>query len=156
MNVEIGKSAPKFKLSATGGYEISSETLIGKNIVIYFYPKDDTPGCTLESCGFRDAYSEFQRLNTEILGVSKDSLTSHEKFKKKYELPFPLLVDENSTLSEEFGVWQEKSMYGKTYWGIQRSTFLIDPHGILRKVWRNVKVPGHVEDVLISIEQINT
>ena len=116
--------------------------------MLYFYPKDDTSGCTAEACAFRDQLPDFSKLKTAVIGVSRDSAASHDKFKTKYQLPFPLASDEDGKVCEAYGVWAEKSMYGRKYMGIERSTFLIDGNGILRGVWRNVKVPGHVEAVL--------
>ena len=117
-------------------------------MVLYFYPKDDTPGCTKEACGFRDDISRIEQANTIVLGVSTDDLTSHQKFSKKYGLPFTLLSDENAAVSKAYGVYKQKSMYGKTYWGIERSTFVIDERGKLKAVFPKVKVEGHVEDVM--------
>ena len=117
-------------------------------MVLYFYPKDDTSGCTAEACAFRDQLPDFSKLKTAVIGVSRDSAASHDKFKTKYQLPFPLASDEDGKVCEAYGVWAEKSMYGRKYMGIERSTFLIDGNGILRGVWRKVKVPGHVEAVL--------
>lgn len=133
--------------------EISAQAP-GKKIVLYFYPKDDTPGCTTEACGFRDLKSAFEKANTIILGVSKDNEKSHDKFAGKYNLNFKLLSDPEGKLCEAFGVWKEKSMYGKKYFGIERSTFLIDAEGKIVKVWRGVKVPGHMEEVLKEAENL--
>jgi peroxiredoxin Q/BCP len=154
MTVKVGSPAPDFTLPRDGNLTLSLSQLKGKNIVLYFYPKDDTPGCTLESCGFRDSYKEFQKLDTEIIGVSKDSVESHDKFKDKFNLPFPLVSDKSDKLCEAFEVWKEKSMYGKKYMGIERSTFLIDAQGVLREIWRGVKVPGHIEDVLHAVKKL--
>jgi peroxiredoxin Q/BCP len=143
--------APDFALEADGGNTISLADYKGKQLVIYFYPKDDTPGCTQESKDFRDALAEFQNAGAEILGVSKDSVKSHDAFKEKYCLPFPLLSDPEGTMCEAYGVWKEKSMYGKKYMGIERSTFLIDEQGKIAKLWRKVSVPGHVEEVLKAV-----
>ena len=148
----IGDTAPNFTLPTDGNGEISLSSLKGQKVVVYFYPKDDTPGCTKESCGFSDALPAFNKLNTAIIGISKDSVTKHDKFKAKYNLQFPLASDENSDTCEQYGVWKEKSMYGKTYWGIERSTFLIDENGKITAIWRKVKVPGHVEAVQAEIE----
>ena len=128
---------------------------LGKNsVVLYFYPKDDTPGCTREAEGFRDAYAKFGDLGAVIIGVSKDDISSHENFRKKYELPFNLIADTGAQLAMAYGVWVEKSMFGKSYMGIERSTFLIDKAGMVRKVWRNVKVAGHVYEVLSALSKI--
>lgn len=148
MSVEIGDKALSFTLPTDGGGKVSLKDFKGKPVVLYFYPKDDTSGCTAEACAFRDHLPDFSKLKTAVIGVSRDSAASHDKFKTKYQLPFPLASDEDGKLCEAYGVWTEKSMYGRKYMGIERSTFLIDGNGILRGVWRNVKVPGHVEAVL--------
>nr|MDJ0969010.1 peroxiredoxin [Kiloniellales bacterium] len=119
-----------------------------------FYPKDDTSGCTKEACGFRDALPDFSKIDAEILGVSKDSVKSHDKFKAKYDLPFSLVSDEDGSICEKYGVWVEKSMYGRKYMGIERSTFLIDENGVVQGAWRKVKVPGHVETVLKTAQEL--
>jgi peroxiredoxin Q/BCP len=123
-------------------------------VVVYFYPKDDTPGCTSEACGFRDNLPAFRKVDAEIIGISKDSVARHDKFKAKYELPFTLAADEDGKVCEAFGVWVEKSNYGKKYMGIERSTFLIDGKGAVRSVWRKVKVDGHVEEVLAAARDL--
>lgn len=146
--VNIGDKAPEFSASTDGGGTVSLKDLIDKKIVLYFYPKDMTPGCTAESCGFRDALPDFSKINAEIIGVSKDSVKRHDKFKEKYELPFMLAADEDGKMCEAYGVWQEKKNYGKTYMGIVRSTFLIDEKGKIAAVWRNLRVKGHVDKVL--------
>lgn len=149
-SLTVGNIAPVVKLPADDGSQVDTNALKGKNIVVYFYPKDDTPGCTTEAQGFRDFLNEFEKANTIILGISKDSLNSHCKFKEKYSLNFQLLSDEDGKVCDAYGVWQEKSMMGKKYMGIVRSTFLIDSTGKLAKIWRNVSVTGHVEEVLKS------
>ncbi|MGP1253792.1 MAG: thioredoxin-dependent thiol peroxidase [Kiloniellales bacterium] len=154
MSVEVGKPAPDFTLPTDGGGSVSLKGLRGKKVVVYFYPKDDTPGCTKEACGFRDLLPDFSSLDAEIIGVSKDSVTKHDKFKAKYELPFTLASDEEGKTVEAYGSWVEKSMYGKKYMGIDRSTFLIDEKGVLRAEWRKVKVPGHVEEVLTKAKEL--
>jgi peroxiredoxin Q/BCP len=146
--VSIGKKITPFSLPATGGKNRSLDDFKGKNLVLYFYPKDSTPGCTLEGQNFRDAYSEFSDCETEILGVSRDSLKRHENFKAKQSFPFDLLSDEDETLCRQFDVIHEKNMYGRKVMGIVRSTFLIDGKGILRQEWRGVRVKGHVDEVL--------
>ena len=151
---QIGKPVPAFKLPATGDAQVSLASLKGKPVVIYFYPKDDTPGCTTESCGFRDHHAAFRRAGATILGVSRDSLASHEKFKAKYEFPFDLLSDSDETLCRLFDVIREKNMYGKKVMGVERSTFLIDGAGVLRAEWRKVKVDGHVEAVLAAVKAL--
>ncbi|MBI4055920.1 MAG: thioredoxin-dependent thiol peroxidase [Elusimicrobia bacterium] len=149
--LEIGDKAPDFKLKDDADKEVSLSDFKGKTLVLYFYPKDDTPGCTKEACDFRDNYKRFQSKNTAILGVSRDSTDSHSKFKKKYNLPFPLLADEGGKMTEDYGVWLEKSMYGKKYMGIERTTFIIDPSGSIREIIRKVKVDGHSQDLLTKI-----
>ena len=148
MSVEIGKPAPDFTLPADGGGRIRLKDQRGKKLVLYFYPKDDTSGCTAEACGFRDRMPELARHGIAVIGVSRDSVASHDKFKSKYGLPFPLASDLDGKVSEAYGTWVEKSMYGRKYLGVDRATFLIDEKGIVRAVWRKVKVPGHVEEVL--------
>ena len=143
-----GDLAPSFDLHADGGVRVGSEALSGRAYVLYFYPKDDTPGCTKEAIGFTEAYPEFQRLGVEVVGISKDSVSSHEKFKQKHGLCFPLASDEAGSVVEAFGTWVEKSMHGKRYMGIDRATFLIAPDGRVAKAWRKVSVPGHISEVL--------
>jgi peroxiredoxin Q/BCP len=149
--VEEGKPAPDFELTSDGGDAVSLASLRGKPVVLYFYPKDDTPGCTAQACGIRDAWGEFERAGAVVLGVSPDSESSHVKFKEKYGLPFPLLADTDHKVSEEYGVWAEKSMYGKTYMGVVRSTFVIDAEGNVAKVMRKVKPDTHADDVLAAL-----
>lgn len=144
-----GQLAPDFTLPAAGGQTISLSDYRGKqSVILYFYPKDDTPGCTKEACSFRDVKAEFEQVGAAILGVSVDSVKSHEKFAEKYHLPFPLLADEDQSVVNSYGVWKEKSMYGKTYMGTERTTFAIDKDGIIRKIWPKVKVEGHTDEVL--------
>jgi len=150
MTVEIGKSAPDFTMAGVPGPQ-SLAQYRGKKLVLYFYPKDDTSGCTTEAKAFRDEYEVFKSLNAEVLGVSRDSLSAHEKFKAKHELPFPLATDEDGSVCEQYGVWKDKNMYGRTYKGIERSTFLIDENGIVVAEWRKVKVSGHIAAVLQAI-----
>ena len=154
MKTELNKKVPNFKVSVTGKSELDSRDLLGKKVVIYFYPKDNTPGCTTEGENFRDLYPKFQKLNTEIYGVSRESIKSHEGFIKKFNFPFELISDPNELLCNLFDVIKEKSMYGKKYLGIERSTFLIDEKGKLIKEWRKVKVPGHAQEVLESIIEL--
>jgi peroxiredoxin Q/BCP len=144
----VGKKIPRFEAVATGNRMISSETLLGSPFVLYFYPKDDTPGCTMEGQDFRDHFSKFRRLKVEIFGVSRDGLSSHEKFKSKLDFPFDLISDPDEQLCRVFDVIREKNMYGRKVLGVERSTFLVDGEGVLRNEWRKVKVTGHVEDVL--------
>ncbi len=146
--LQEGDKAPDFTLSDDTGKEVSLRTLKGKKVVLYFYPKDDTPGCTREACDFRDYYSKFAKENAVIYGVSRDNVESHQKFKKKYDLPFPLLVDSDTQLAEAYGAWGEKNMYGKKTMGIIRSTYVIDETGKIEKIYRNVKVDGHAEKIL--------
>jgi peroxiredoxin Q/BCP len=148
----MGKKAPDASLLSSTGDKIALKDYKGSYIVLYFYPKDDTPGCTTEACDFRDNLAKLKKENVVVLGVSKDSLKAHEKFVTKYDLTFPLLSDEEGKLLEAYGVWVEKSMYGKKYMGIERATFLIDPSGKVAHVWRNVKVTGHVDEVLKTIK----
>ena len=150
-----GEKAPDFTLPATGGKTISLMDYAGKKaVVLYFYPKDDTPGCTKEACFFRDIQAEFDAAGAAILGVSVDSVRSHEKFAEKYHLPFPLLSDEDKTVVNAYGVWKQKSNYGKTYFGTERTTFLIDREGVIRKIWPEVKVEGHVDEVLEAVRAL--
>ena len=148
MSVEIGKPAPDFTLPADGGGQIRLKDQRSKKVVLYFYPKDDTSGCTAEACGFRDRMPELARHGISVIGVSRDSVASHDKFKSKYGLPFSLASDLDGKVCEAYGTWVEKSMYGRKYMGVDRATFLIDEKGVVRAVWRKVKVPGHVEEVL--------
>jgi len=152
---ELNKIVPAFKLQATGNQSIASKDLKGKNVVLYFYPKDSTPGCTTEGQDFRDSKAKFSRQNTIILGVSRDSIKSHENFKSKQKFNFDLLSDEDETLCKMFDVIKMKNMYGKKVRGIERSTFLIDEKGKLRQEWRKVKVAGHVEEVLEAVKALN-
>ena len=149
-----GKKCPKFKAECTSELNLSNEDFIGKNLVIYFYPKDSTPGCTSEGQEFRDNYKSFKKLNTDILGVSRDSIKSHENFKSKQEFPFELLSDPDEKVCKAFDVMKLKSMYGREYIGVDRSTFLVSAKGIILKEWRSVKVKGHVEDVLSSVKNL--
>ncbi len=149
-----GDPAPSFELPADGGGQISSAELAGKPYVIYFYPKDDTPGCTKEAIGFSCVYDQFRSAGVEVIGVSKDSVASHDKFKRKHELVFPLASDSSGETVEAFGAWVEKSMYGKKYMGIDRATFLVGPDGKVARAWRGVKVPGHVEEVLEAAKSL--
>ncbi len=148
MTIEAGTKAPDFTLETDHGGKVSLASLKGKKVVLYFYPKDDTPGCTRESCDFRDLHPDFSGINAEIIGISKDSVSSHDKFKSKYDLNFTLAADPERKAIEAYGVWKEKSMYGKTTMGVERSTFLIDEQGVVRQAWRKVKVDGHASEVL--------
>jgi peroxiredoxin Q/BCP len=149
--VEEGKPAPAFTLRSDSGEEVSLESLRGRPVVLYFYPKDDTPGCTAQACGIRDAWGEFQERGAVVLGVSPDSESSHVKFKEKYELPFTLLADTDHATAEDYGVWVEKNYAGKTYMGVERSTFVIDADGNIAKELRRVKPDTHADDVLAAL-----
>lgn len=149
-----GKKAPAFKGVTDGEGTVSLKELAGKKVVLYFYPKDDTPGCTTEAKDFRDHIKDFEKAGAVIIGVSKDSVKKHDKFKEKYCLPFPLLSDEEGKACEAYGVWVEKSMYGRKYMGIQRATFLIDGAGKIAKVWPKVSVTGHAKDVLDAVKTL--
>ena len=146
--VEEGQPAPDFELSNDAGETVRLSSLRGRPVVLYFYPRDDTPGCTTEACEFRDAYDEFRRQGVEILGVSPDAEASHRKFKSKYELPFTLLSDPDHEAAEAYGVWKEKRRYGRTYMGVDRSTFVIDAEGRVARAMRGIKAAGHAAQVL--------
>ena len=146
--VEEGNQAPNFSLTSDAGETVTLESLRGKPIVLYFYSKDDTPGCTTQACGIRDAWGEFEQRGAVVLGVSPDSVASHLKFKEKHHLPFTLLADPDHDVAEEYGVWVEMSMHGKRYMGVERSTFVIDAGGNVARVMRKVKPDTHVDDVL--------
>jgi len=150
-----GQKAPDFDLPTVGGNTVRLSDFKGKKVVVlYFYPKDDTPGCTKEACFFRDIRAEFEAAGAEILGVSVDSIASHKKFAKKYHLPFPLLSDESKKVVGEYGVWVEKNMYGKKRFGTERTTFVIDKDGVIRRIWPKVKVEGHVDEVLDFVRSL--
>ncbi|WP_409253193.1 thioredoxin-dependent thiol peroxidase [Bacillus sp. SCS-153A] len=153
MTVETGKQAPQFELEASNGETIRLSDYKGKNIVLYFYPKDMTPGCTTEACDFRDQHEQFKELDAVILGVSPDPKDKHEKFVEKHGLPFLLLVDEDHKVAEGYGVWKLKKNFGKEYMGIERSTFIIDKEGNIAKEWRKVRVKGHVKEALEYIKE---
>ncbi|HZP10599.1 thioredoxin-dependent thiol peroxidase [Methyloceanibacter sp.] len=148
MDLKVGDKAPDFTLPSDGGGDVSLQALRGKTVVLYFYPKDDTSGCTAEACAFRDALPDFAKVKATVIGISRDSVASHDRFKTKYGLPFPLASDEDGKVCEAYGTWVEKSMYGRKYMGIERATFLIDGNGVIRGIWRKVKVPGHAAEVL--------
>ena len=154
MSPQIGDKAPAFTMPADGGGEVSLAGLKGRPVILYFYPRDDTPGCTTEACGFRDAMPDFSKLDAAIVGVSRDTVAKHDKFKAKYELPFTLGADDTGAVTEAYGVWVEKSMYGRKSMGIERATFLIDGAGVIRGIWRKVKVKGHVEEVLAALQAL--
>ena len=152
--VKVGGKVPDFTLPATGEQDIALSDFSGKRVVVYFYPKDSTPGCTTEGQDFRDKINTFRRRKTVVLGISRDSLKSHENFKAKQQFPFELLSDSDEKACRLFDVIKEKNMYGKKAMGIERSTFLIDEKGVLRREWRKVKVPGHVDEVLEAIQEL--
>ncbi|MBU5257677.1 thioredoxin-dependent thiol peroxidase [Bacillus pumilus] len=152
MTIEIGQQVPEIELTGDNGEKVKLSDFKGKHIVLYFYPKDMTPGCTTEACDFRDRHQSFAELDAVIIGVSPDSQDKHQKFKEKHDLPFLLLVDDEQKLSEAFGVWKLKKNFGKEYMGIERSTFLINKEGTLVKEWRKVKVKDHVEEALEELK----
>jgi thioredoxin-dependent peroxiredoxin len=149
-----GDKAPAFTLQADDGSQVKLADLKGSPVVLYFYPADDTPGCTKEACAFRDRAAELKKLGAKVYGVSPDDVASHVKFKDKYQLNFPLLADPDHAVAEKFGAWREKNMYGQKKMGIARSTFLIDKEGVIRKAWKAVKVDGHDEQVIESLQQL--
>lgn len=151
MAFAVGDKIPDLKLAATGGRDVALRALRGKPLVVYFYPKDNTPGCTQEGQDFRDLYEQFTALGAEVLGISKDSVRSHENFAAKYEFPFPLLSDPDEAACQAFDVIREKSMYGRKYMGVDRSSFLFDAKGVLLREWRGVKVKGHAAEVLTAL-----
>ncbi|RMH37217.1 MAG: thioredoxin-dependent thiol peroxidase [Nitrospirae bacterium] len=150
--LKVGQRAPAFALPGTHGQTVRLSQLKGKNVVLYFYPKDDTPGCTKEACVFRDAFQHIQAANAVLLGVSADSVESHEKFSKKYNLPFPLLSDTDKRVVQAYGVWKERSLYGRKFMGIERTTFIIDTKGHIAKIFPKVKVESHVGEVLQALQ----
>lgn len=154
MEIKEGLTAPDFSLETDSNQRISLSDFKGKKVVVYFYPKDDTPGCTTEACDFRDNTQRLTALNVVVLGISKDSVAKHLKFKDKHNLPFILASDEEGRVCDLYGVFKEKSMYGKTFLGIERSTFLINEDGIISKIWRKVKVKGHIEEIIKTISEI--
>lgn len=153
--LEINDAAPTFSLPATGDQTISLDDFAGRRLILYFYPRDSTPGCTREGQDFRDQYEQFQALNADILGVSRDSLRAHENFKAKQSFPFELLSDAEEVLCQAYDVIKDKKMYGREVRGIERSTFLIDEKGVIRGIWRKVRVPGHVEAVLEAVKSLD-
>jgi len=152
--IEEGKKAPAITLNDQDGKKVSLNDFKGKNIILYFYPKDNTSGCTLEACNFRDDFPKFGNMKAIILGVSPDSVESHKKFAEKYNLPFRLLSDEKKSVLKEYGVWKEKSMYGRKYMGVERSTFVIDETGKIRKIFRKVKVADHNKEVMEVLKEL--
>lgn len=152
--IEPGQDAPDFSLLADDGATIELKALRGRPVVLYFYPRDDTPGCTKEACAFRDLRPAFEKLGARVLGVSTDGAASHGKFRDKYQLNFPLLADVDHKLAEGYGAWREKNMYGKKSWGVQRSTYLIDAAGKVRRVWKKVSVDGHAQQVRAALQEL--
>ena len=148
----VGDKAPEFALPNEAGKTVKLKDFKGRQVVLYFYPKDDTPGCTKEACSFRDSLEPIKKAGAVVLGVSLDGRESHQKFIAKHQLPFSLLSDEEATVSKAYGVYKQKNMYGKTFWGIERSTFVIDPAGRLKAIFRKVKVDGHVDEVLAALK----
>jgi peroxiredoxin Q/BCP len=154
--IEEGKTAPAFNLDTSDGSKVRLSELKGKPVVLYFYPRDDTPGCTKEACAFRDRKQEIVALGAVVLGISPDTVDSHVKFRDKFELNFPLLADVNHKVAEKYGAWREKNMYGKKSMGIQRSTFLIDAQGKIAKVWKRVQVDGHDQQVIDALKELES
>jgi peroxiredoxin Q/BCP len=152
--IEAGQPAPDFTLATDSGKKLKLSSLKGSPVVLYFYPKDDTPGCTKEACSFRDRSKELQKLDATVLGISADTVESHVDFRDKFKLNFPLLADVDHQVAEKYGAWREKNMYGKKFMGIQRSTFLIDGKGRVFKVWKGVKVDGHDEQVIAALQEL--
>ncbi len=152
--VQVGDPAPDFSLPSDTGEIYSLKDFQGQTVVLYFYPKDNTSGCTAQACQFRDLFPDFGQMNAVILGVSRDNLKSHSKFRQNHHLNFPLLSDESGEVCQKYGVWVEKSMYGRKYFGIERSTFIIDPQGKIQKIWRKVSVSQHGEEVLKAIQNV--
>ncbi|MEN3950682.1 thioredoxin-dependent thiol peroxidase [Iodidimonas sp. SYSU 1G8] len=153
-DLEIGDKAPAFSMTRDGGGQVSLGALAGKNVVVYFYPKDDTPGCTTEALDFTRLKPEFDKANTEVIGISRDTAAKHDKFAAKHKLAVTLGADEDGAVTEAYGVWKEKSLYGKKYMGIERATFLIDATGIIRRIWPKVKVKGHADEVLAAVRAL--
>jgi peroxiredoxin Q/BCP len=153
MTLEIGNKAPDFTLPTDEGSPLSLHSLKGKKVILFFYPKDNTPGCTREACDFRDSFAQFSDHNTVVLGISKDKVAKHQKFKEKYALPFTLLADESGDVCSKYGIINKKSLFGKTFLGIQRGTFLIDENGVILAIWRKVKVTGHIKQVLDELNK---
>lgn len=151
LKLKEGERAPEFTTSISGGGKISLADFKGQNVILYFYPKDDTPGCTKEACAFRDGFADFKKRGAVVLGVSPDSVKSHDKFVEKFKLPFTLLADEDKTIANAYGVWGEKSFMGRKYMGVHRVTFLIGPDGAIRKIWPKVKPEEHAAEVLAAL-----
>ena len=153
-SVSLGKKVPAFSRPGAGGKPWKLADARGKKLVIYFYPRDNTTGCTLEGAAFRDAYAAFRKAGAEVVGVSPDGVASHDKFRDKMSFPFELLADEDTSVCELFGVYKEKSMYGRKFMGVERSTFLLDGDGVLQREWRKVRVAGHVDEVLAAVKEL--
>lgn len=153
--LKVGDKAPDFNLSSSSGKNVALKDLKGSWVVLYFYPKDMTPGCTIEACDFRDFHGDFNKMGVRVLGVSPDSVKSHDKFIGKHELPFELLSDEGKTMLEAYDVWKEKSMYGKKYMGIERTTMIVNPQGKIAAIWNKVSVSGHVKEVLDKLKELS-
>jgi peroxiredoxin Q/BCP len=153
--LKVGDKAPDFNLPGDGNSTVNLSDYKGRTVVLYFYPKDDTPGCTKEACGFNENLKAFEKLDAAVIGLSKDSVKKHDKFKQKFGLNFPLASDETGEVCEKYGTWIEKSMYGRKYMGIDRATFLIDPQGNIAQIWRKVSVTGHVDEVTKAIQEAN-
>ena len=156
MNLNIGSPAPSFSANNQNGETLTLSNFTGRKLVLYFYPKDDTPGCTKEAIGFSEERAAFEAQNAMVVGVSRDTVKKHDKFISKYDLRIPLIADEDGSLCEAFDTWVEKQMYGKTYMGIERATFLISPDGKVLHMWRKVKVPSHVEEVLAQLQSFKS
>lgn len=152
LNLKEGDKAPEFTASTNGGGHVSFSDFKGQNVILYFYPKDDTPGCTKEACGFRDHFGDFKKKGAVVLGVSTDPVKAHDKFVEKFKLPFMLLADEDKTIVQAYGVWGQKSFMGRKYMGTHRATFLIGPDGRIRKIWPKVKPDEHAEEVLAAVQ----
>jgi peroxiredoxin Q/BCP len=153
--INEGDQSPEFSLKADDDSVVTRDSLKGKKAILFFDPKDDTSGCTKEACAFRDAFPEFGKIDATVLGVSPDGIDSHRKFKKKYDLPYKLLVDENHRLADAFGVWKEKSLYGRKYMGIERTTIILDKNGRVARIFPKVKVPGHVQEVERAVREMD-
>jgi peroxiredoxin Q/BCP len=152
--IREGEQAPNFSLEADDGTVVTRDSLAGKNIVLFFYPRDNTTGCTQEACDFRDAFPRFGKIDAVVIGVSPDSLESHRKFKKKFDLPYLLLSDENHQLADNFGIWKEKSMYGRKYMGFERTTVIVDRKGRVVRIFPKVKIPGHIQEVEKTVREL--
>jgi Peroxiredoxin len=152
--IREGEQAPNFSLEADDGTVVTRDSLAGKNVVLFFYPKDNTTGCTQEACDFRDAFPRFGKIDAVVIGVSPDSLESHRKFKKKFDLPYLLLSDENHQLADNFGIWKEKSMYGRKYMGFERTTVIVDRKGRVVRIFPKVKIPGHIQEVEKTVREL--